>query len=107
MSDWRIAARLARREMRGVLRGFAIFLVWLALGVAALAAVGSLRAAIEAGLARNGAVLLGGDAEVRLAYRLAHPEERAALADVASAVSEVVEFRLMLTVPAGLPSKAR
>ena len=44
----RLAARFARRELRGGLRGFWIFLACLALGVAAIAAVGTVRAAIGA-----------------------------------------------------------
>ncbi len=56
------AARFARRELRGGVSGFRIFLACLALGVAAIAAVGSVRSGIEAGLAREGAALLGGDA---------------------------------------------
>ena len=59
-----VASRIARRELRGGLRGFRIFLACLILGVAAIAAVGSVRTSIEAGLAREGAVLLGGDAQV-------------------------------------------
>ena len=66
-----LAARLARRELRGGLAGFRIFLLCLALGVGAIAAVGTVRSAIEAGLAREGRALLGGDAEVRLTYRFA------------------------------------
>ena len=50
-----VAARLALRELRGGLAGFRIFLACLALGVAAIAAVGSVRAAIENGLAREAA----------------------------------------------------
>ncbi|WP_150120759.1 hypothetical protein, partial [Sulfitobacter sp. HI0040] len=72
----RQATRLARRELRGGLRGFRLFLACLALGVAAIAAVGSVRAAIEAGLAREGAALLGGDAELQFTYRFADAEER-------------------------------
>ena len=45
-----LALRLARRELRGGLRGFRIFLACLALGVAVIAGVGSLSAAIKAGL---------------------------------------------------------
>jgi len=55
-----IAARFAARELRGGLKGFRIFLACLALGVAAIAAVGSVRSSIEAGLAREGAAILGG-----------------------------------------------
>ena len=72
-----VAARLALRELRGGLAGFRVFLACLALGVAAIAAVGSVRAAIERGLAREAAALLGGDAEVEFTYRFADPAERA------------------------------
>ncbi len=91
-------AALARRELRGGLRGFRILIACLALGVAAIAAVGIVRAAIEAGLARDGAALLGGDAEIELTYRFADPEERAWMAGVAARVSEVAEFRSMAGV---------
>jgi putative ABC transport system permease protein len=94
-SDWAIAARIARRELRGGLAGFRIFLLCLALGVGAIAAVGSIRAAIEAGLVREGAVLLGGDGSLRLTYRFASETERAALDAAAAAVSEIVDFRSM------------
>lgn len=94
----RLAARFARREMRGGLQGFRLFLACLALGVAAIAAVGSVRAAIEAGLSREGAALLGGDAELDFTYRFATAEERAWMAQRADAVSEIVEFRSMAVV---------
>jgi len=94
----RLATRIARREMRGGVRGFRLFLACLALGVAAIAAVGSVRAAIEAGLAREGAALLGGDAELDFTYRFATVDERAWMAQQAEAVSEVVEFRSMAVV---------
>ena len=93
-----IAARFARRELRGGLRGFRIFLACLTLGVAAIAGVGSIRAGIEAGLAREGAALLGGDAEIELTYRAATPEERAWMDTTAERVSEVIDFRSMVAV---------
>jgi putative ABC transport system permease protein len=93
-----IAARLARRELRGGLRGFGIFLACLALGVAAIAAVGSVRSAIHAGLSREGAALLGGDAEMRFTYRFASDAERGWMADHADRLSEVVDFRSMAVV---------
>lgn len=92
------AARFARREMRGGLRGFRLFLACLALGVAAIAAVGSVRAAIEAGLEREGAALLGGAAELDFTYRFATPEERVWMAARAQEISEIVEFRSMAVV---------
>ncbi|MGB3245238.1 MAG: FtsX-like permease family protein [Sulfitobacter sp.] len=92
------ASRLARREMRGGLRGFRLFLACLALGVAAIAAVGSVRAAIDAGLKREGAALLGGDAELEFTYRFATPEERDWMQSRAEVVSEIAEFRSLATV---------
>ncbi len=93
-----LASTFARRELRGGLKGFRIFLACLALGVAAIAAVGSVRASIEAGLAREGAALLGGDAEMDFTYRFASEDERAWMATRADAVSEVVDFRSMAVV---------
>jgi putative ABC transport system permease protein len=94
----RLAARFARRELRGGLHGFRIFLACLTLGVAAIAAVGSVRSGIEAGLEREGAALLGGDAEMRFTYRFANDAELAWMKDVATAISEVVDFRSMAVV---------
>jgi putative ABC transport system permease protein len=93
-----LAARFAARELRGGLRGFRILLACLTLGVAAIAAVGSVRSAIEAGLAREGAALLGGDAEMTFTYRHASADERAFMNGVAGAVSEIVDFRSMVVV---------
>ncbi len=91
----RLAARLARRELRGGLRGFRVFLACLALGVAAIAAVGSVRQAIQTGLVQEGGALLGGDAQIELTYRFADPAERAWMDRTATRVSEVVDFRSM------------
>jgi len=94
----RLAARFARREMRGGLRGFRLFLACLALGVAAIAAVGSVRSAIEAGLEREGAAILGGAAELDFTFRFATPEERDWMQARATRVSEIAEFRSMAVV---------
>ncbi|WP_170762407.1 ABC transporter permease [Ruegeria lacuscaerulensis] len=91
----RLAGRLARRELRGGLRGFRVFLACLALGVAAIAAVGSVRYAIQTGLTQEGASLLGGDAQLEFTYRFANDEERAWMTRTAARVSEVVDFRSM------------
>ena len=96
-----IASRFARRELRGGLHGFRIFLACLALGVAAIAAVGTVRASIEAGLTREGARLLGGDAEVEFTYRFARTEELDYLNSIATTVSETVDFRSMVVVDRG------
>lgn len=100
-----VAWRIARRELRGGLRGFWVFLACLALGVGAIAAVGSVRGAIDDGLAREGATLLGGDAELRFTYRFATDEERDWMAEFAADVSEVVDFRSMAVADHGAESE--
>jgi putative ABC transport system permease protein len=94
----RLAARFARRELRGGLRGFRIFLACLTLGVAAIAAVGTVRSSIEAGLVREGAALLGGDAQMRFTYRFASDAELRWMQDTATEMSEIVDFRSMAVV---------
>ena len=96
-----IAARLARRELRGGLKGFRVFLACLALGVAAIAAIGSVRESIQSGLEREGAVILGGDASLQLTYRFAEPDERAWIDAQAVEVSEIVDFRSLAVFGSG------
>ncbi len=96
-----IAGRFAARELRGGLRGFRIFLACLALGVAAIAAVGLVRASIQAGLEREGATLLGGDAQAEFTYRFAREDELSWMEGIAETVSEVVDFRSMVVVGEG------
>ncbi len=100
----RTAARIAARELRGGLRGFRVFLACLALGVAAIAAVGSVRSAIDAGLQREGAAILGGDAALSFTYRFATPEERAQVRTFVAMdgdLSEIAEFRSMAVAGTG------
>jgi putative ABC transport system permease protein len=100
-ADIALGFRLARRELRGGLKSLRIVLACLALGVAAIAAVGTLRSATEAGLAADGAKLLGGDIEVRVSYRPL-PEAAKAWAESRGArLSEVVEMRAMAVAPGG------
>ncbi|TFL19735.1 ABC transporter permease [Jannaschia formosa] len=88
------AARIAGRELRGGLGGFYIFLACLALGVAAIAAVGSVRVSITEGLEREGRNILGGDVEVEWDFRGASEAERAYLASLGT-LSEIHDFRSM------------
>ncbi|MCM5556668.1 FtsX-like permease family protein [Pleomorphomonas sp. JP5] len=62
---WKVAVRLAAREARGGLSGFRIFIAAIALGVAAIAAVGSTSRAITEGISLQGREILGGDIAVR------------------------------------------
>ena len=57
-----IALRLAGRDLRGGLGGYWIFLLCIALGVAAIAGVGSVAGSLSDGLGREGRTVLGGDA---------------------------------------------
>ncbi len=89
-----LALRLAMRELRGGIAGLRIFIACLALGVAVIAAVGSLAAAIDAGLKQDSRALLGGDAEFSLVHRSATPAERGFLESY-GAVSEIAQMRGM------------
>ncbi|MEM6486955.1 MAG: FtsX-like permease family protein [Pseudomonadota bacterium] len=101
----RFAWRVAQRELRGGLAGFRVFLACLALGVAGIAAVGSITAAIQAGLAAEGRTILGGDASLTLTYRTATAEERAWM-DRAATVSEVADLRSMVRTEGAEPENA-
>jgi len=97
----RLALRIARREMRGGISGFRVFLLCLVLGVAAIAGVGTIRAAIQAGLDAQGAELLGGDAQLEFSFRAATAEERGWIAARAATMSEIIDFRSMLLLGEG------
>ncbi len=90
-----LAFRLARRELRGGLRGFRVFLACLALGVAAIAGVGSFSESVVAGLRGDARVLLGGDVDLRLIHRTADDEQFAYLQDRSERLSQVVRMRAM------------
>lgn len=87
-----LSLQLALRELRGGLSGFRVFVAVLALGVGIIAAVGSLAAALSAGMDSNARALIGGDVEIRLDARPASDEERRYFrihSEVASAVREL------------------
>jgi putative ABC transport system permease protein len=92
---------LARRELRGGVRGLWVVLLCLALGVAVIAAVGSLRAAIDAGLASDGRRILGGDLEVESGSRPLPDTLRDWLRARGAVVSDIVKMRSMLVSPTG------
>ncbi len=96
-----IALHLAFREMRGGVRGLRIVLLCLAIGVAAIAAVGSLREGIARGLARDGRALLGGDVTVTTGAQAPPETLRAWLGARGARLSEVVEMRSLLVAPSG------
>jgi putative ABC transport system permease protein len=71
--------RLALRELRGGVRGFYVFIACIAIGVAAIAAVGSFAHGLADGIGREGRVILGGDVAFSLIQREANEQERAFL----------------------------
>ncbi len=91
----RLVWRLARRELRAGFGGFRVVLACLIVGVAAIAAVGSVNQALVAGLRADARLLLGGDVDVRLTHRAATPAEDAWLETNASRLSRIVEMRAM------------
>ncbi|QYX57127.1 ABC transporter permease [Roseovarius sp. SCSIO 43702] len=91
----RFAFRLALRELRGGLAGFRVFLGCLILGAAAIAAVGTVREGIQAGLSAEGARLLGGDAEIEITYRAPDGDELAYLDEMSNELSTITDFRSM------------
>ncbi len=96
-----LAFRLARRELRGGVRGLIIVLLCLALGVAVIAAVGTLRAAIDSGLAADGRALLGGDLEIDGGSQPLPDALRDWLRARGARLSDVVQMRSMLVAASG------
>ena len=89
-----LALAIALRELRAGAGGLTIFVLCIALGVAAVAAIGSLAASFDEALARQGRLLIGGDLSFELIHQQANPQERAAL-DALGRVSESASFRAM------------
>jgi len=63
------AIRLGLRDLRGGVRGFGTFIACIALGVAAIAGVGSFARGLVEGLHREGRVILGADASFQVLHR--------------------------------------
>ena len=95
-----LAFSIALRELRAGAGGLTVFVLCIALGVAAVAAIGSLAASFEQALTRQGRLLIGGDLAFELINRQANAEERAAL-DALGQVSESASFRAMARASSG------
>ncbi len=95
--------RIARRDLSGRFRGLRLLALCLFLGVATLAAIGSLTAGISSELSRRGQTILGGDMEVAIAQRMATPAERDALRKIGT-VSQTIRMRAMAIGGAGQDS---
>jgi putative ABC transport system permease protein len=68
--------RFALRELRGGLHGFRIFVACIALGVMAIAGVGSFSRSLTHGIEHEGRVILGADLSFLLIHREADAAER-------------------------------
>ncbi len=97
------ALRFAWRELRGGLRGFGVFIACIALGVMAVAGVGSVAASLNDGVAGAGRTILGGDIDFALIQREASPPERAFL-DAHGTVSVAATLRAMARTADGRSS---
>ena len=95
MSTNVLAWRIARRELRGGLRGFAVFLACLTLGVAAIAAVGVINAGVLEGLKRDASALLGGDVRIDVSNLPLEEEELVRLTPLGAERSDVVRTNAM------------
>jgi putative ABC transport system permease protein len=89
-----LPVRFALRELRGGLRGFYVFIACIALGVMAIAGVGSVAASLADGIAREGRAILGGDLSFILSQREVTEPERAFL-DAQGRVSAAATMRAM------------
>ena len=91
---------IARRDLRGRFVGLRLLIICLFLGVATLAAIGSLTDAITEELANRGQAILGGDLEIAVAQREATNEELVALRE-AGTLSETLRMQAMARLPDG------
>jgi len=95
-----LALRLARREMRARMRGLWTFMACLALGVAAIASVGTVSEAFRAAVTSEAASIMGGDVEVSLSNTPLGEQELETVKRLGR-VSGVLEMRAMAVTGQG------
>jgi putative ABC transport system permease protein len=96
-----LAWRLARRDLRAGAGGLLIVMLCLAVGVAAIAGIGSLRAALNQGIAQSSRGILGGDIEVSTTAGPLPPAVAAWFAAHGGRVTQTVATRSILVAPSG------
>ena len=89
-----LALTIALRELRAGAGGLTVFVLCIALGVAAVAAIGSLAAAFDKALANQGRLLIGGDLSFEVIHRQATDAEFSALRQLGQ-VAQSASFRAM------------
>jgi putative ABC transport system permease protein len=95
-----IGFRFALRELRAGLAGFRVFLACIALGVAAIGAVGSVAGGISGAIEGEGRTILGGDIRLELVQREASADEIRRIKDL-GAVSKSITLRSMARLEDG------
>lgn len=93
-SQCALVLRLARRELRGGVRGLWTFLGCLALGVSAIACVGSLTEAFRVAVSGEAAQIMGGDLEISVSHQGLTPRQLALL-ERAGRLSAILDMRAM------------
>ena len=92
----KLALRMAWRELRNGAPGMRIVLLCIAFGVAAIAGVGSLREAVDRGLAQEGRRILGGNLEIDTGVEPPPPALRNRLLQRGWKMSEITRMRSLL-----------
>ena len=91
---WAQSWRIARRDLASGFRGLRLLFICLFLGVATLAAIGSLTSAITGEIQDRGQTILGGDLQIEMTQRELGPGERAEL-ETLGQFSETIRLRAM------------
>jgi putative ABC transport system permease protein len=97
----RLARRLALRDLRGQKSGLLIVLLCLGVGVASVAGIGSLRAALNQGIAESSRGILGGDLAISTGLGPLPPAVPAWFEQRGARVTESVDTRSILVAPSG------
>lgn len=97
----RLAWRLALRDLHGRKGGLLIVLLCLAMGVASIAGIGSLRAALNQGIAESSRGILGGDLAVSTGLGPFPPAVPGWFTQHGAIVSQTVDTRSILIAPSG------
>ena len=96
LAPYRLAFMLAIRDLRGGVSGFRLYIAALALGVAAIFTVGTMRLSLEAAIERDATLMLGGDARLSRVQRAPTTDEWAFLQNEAGGLSLVTSMRAMI-----------
>src|SRR5690242_11506989 len=91
---WRDIWRIARRDLHARLIGLRLLFLCLFLGVALLAAIGSLTSAITTEISERGQAILGGDIQIEMTQREASDADKRLFAELGT-LSETLRMRAM------------